>query len=149
MLVPVILMGLKSGDSATSRKVFEWADGEPEMVLASGQVGRFLNDMASYTLGKCKKDVANAHECYMKEFGVTGAEAFKVIAGMTEKAWRTINRGCMMEVDPAMLPAVQTAIVDLSRSMEIIYLGGKRDAYTFASNLKDLVASFFLRPITA
>ncbi|KAK3151679.1 hypothetical protein QOZ80_3AG0249140 [Eleusine coracana subsp. coracana] len=144
MLVPVILTGLPSSrDPAAIREAFAWADGDPEMVLASGQVGRFLNDMASYTLGKNKKDVANAHECYMKEFGVTGPQAFAAIAGMTENAWRTINRGCMMEVDPA----VRTAVVDLSRSMEIIYLGGRRDAYTFASNLKDLVTSLFLRPI--
>ncbi|KAK3147179.1 hypothetical protein QOZ80_3BG0279050 [Eleusine coracana subsp. coracana] len=150
MLVPVILTGLPSSrDPAAIREAFAWADGEPEMVLASGQVGRFLNDMASYTLEKNKKDVANAHECYMKEFGVTGPEAFAAIAGMTENAWRTINRGCMMEVHPAMLPAVQTAVVNLSRSMEIIYLGGRRDAYTFASNLKDLVTALFLRPITA
>lgn len=51
-----------------------------------------------------------------------------------------------MEMDPAMLPAFKVAVVDLSRSIEIIYLGGKRDAYTFGSNLKDLVTSLFLKP---
>nr|ATI25526.1 beta selinene synthase [Zea mays subsp. mays] len=141
MLVPVLLMGT----GLATREAFEWADSAPDMVLASGEVGRFLNDMASYKLGKNKKDVANAHECYMKEYGATGEEAFAFIANMTENAWRKINQACM-EMDPAMLPAFKVAVVDLSRSMEIIYLGGKRDAYTFGSNLKDLVTSLFLKP---
>lgn len=110
--------------------------------------GSLIKRMHIYTctqLGKNKKDVANAHECYMKEYGATGEEAFAFIANMTENAWRKINQACM-EMDPAMLPAFKVAVVDLSRSMEIIYLGGKRDAYTFGSNLKDLVTSLFLKP---
>ncbi|TVU46954.1 hypothetical protein EJB05_06528, partial [Eragrostis curvula] len=137
MLVAVVLMGVAGDvvDDHATRAALEWADGLPDMVLASGQVGRFLNDMASYTLGKNRKDVANAHECYAKEHGVTGADAFAAIARMTEDAWRTINRGCMEMDDPAMLPAVRLAVVDLTRSVEIMYLGGRRDAYTFGSTL--------------
>lgn len=44
MLVPVLLMGT----GLATREAFEWADSAPDMVLASGEVGRFLNDMASY-----------------------------------------------------------------------------------------------------
>ncbi|CAD6203724.1 unnamed protein product [Miscanthus lutarioriparius] len=37
------------------------------MVTASGEVARFLNDIASYKKGKNKKDVASSVECYAKE----------------------------------------------------------------------------------
>ncbi|CAL4939546.1 unnamed protein product [Urochloa decumbens] len=144
MLVPVLLMGL--GHVAT-KEAFEWALSLPDMVLASGEVGRFLNDLASYTVGKNKKDVASTLECYMEEYGATGEEAFAAVTRMNELAWRRINRACM-ELDPALLRAAQSAVVDLTRSMEFIYLGGKKDAYTFGSNLKDHVTSLFLKPVS-
>ncbi|CAD6203726.1 unnamed protein product [Miscanthus lutarioriparius] len=70
-----------------------------------------------------------------------GEEAVTAIAGMAEHAWKTINRSCM-EMDSALLPAAQL-VVNLTKTLEVIYLGG-RDAYTFAADLKDLVVSLFL-----
>jgi len=134
-LAVVLLMG--AGDMAT-REAFQWEIGVPDVVTASGEVARFLNDIASYKKGKNKKDVASSVECYAKEHGTSGEEAVTAIAGMAEHAWRTINRSCM-EMDSAMLPAAQLA-VNLTKTLEVIYLGG-RHAYTFAADLKDLVVS--------
>nr|CAB3449361.1 unnamed protein product [Digitaria exilis] len=144
MLIPVLLMGL--GSVPTYKETFEWALNMPDMVLASGEVGRFLNDLASYKVGKRKKDVASTLECYMEEHDATGEEAFAAVTRMKELAWRRINRACL-EMDPALLRPAQFAVVDLARSMEFIYLGGSRDAYTFDSNLKDSVTSLFLKPV--
>ncbi|CAD6203729.1 unnamed protein product [Miscanthus lutarioriparius] len=137
-LAVVLLMG--AGDMAT-REAFQWAIGVPDVVTASGEVARFLNDIASYKKGKNKKDLASSVECYAKEHGTSGEEAVTAIAGMAEHAWRTINRSCM-EMDSALLPAAQL-VVNLTKTLEVIYLGG-RDAYTFAADLKDLVVSLFL-----
>ena len=63
-LAVVLLMG--AGDMAT-REAFQWAIGVPDVVTASGEVARFLNDIASYKKGKNKKDVASSVECYAKE----------------------------------------------------------------------------------
>jgi eudesmane-5,11-diol synthase len=145
-LVSVLMMGF-SGDSAPTRADFEWFQSMPDMVVACGQVGRFINDMAAYTLGKKKKDVANTHECYMKEFGVTEEEAFLAIKAMAEHAWRTVNKGCLEMADntTAARKTVHAIVVDLVRSMELIYLGGKRDAYTYGST--DLITSLYLKPV--
>ncbi|CAN6295009.1 unnamed protein product [Urochloa humidicola] len=137
-LAVVLLMG--AGDLAT-KEAFEWAIGVPDVVSASGEVARFLNDIASYKKGKNKKDVASSVECYAREHSVSGEEAVVVIAGMAEHAWRTINQSCM-EMDNTLLPAAQL-VVNLTKTLEVIYLGG-RDAYTFAGDLKDLVVSLFL-----
>ncbi|RLN17256.1 hypothetical protein C2845_PM02G25430 [Panicum miliaceum] len=126
-LAVVLLMG--AGDLAT-REAFD----------ASGEVARFLNDIASYRKGKNKKDAASSVECYARERGVSGEEAAAAIAGMAEHAWRTINRSCM-EVGGE-LPAARL-VVNLTKTLEVIYLGG-RDAYTFAGDLRDLVVSLFL-----
>jgi hypothetical protein len=47
-----------------------------------------------------------------------------------------------MEVGGALLPAARL-VVNLTKTLEVIYLGG-RDAYTFAGDLRDLVVSLFL-----
>jgi hypothetical protein len=131
-----------SGCVAT-KEAFEWGFGIPEMLRACGEVGRLLNDIASYKKGKNKKDVASTVECYMKEHGCTGEEAMAECAAMSEHAWRKINRGCM-EIKPILLPAAHLAAVNLSRTSEVFYVGGL-DAYTFGDNLKDIVTSIFLK----
>ncbi|WVZ57021.1 hypothetical protein U9M48_007467 [Paspalum notatum var. saurae] len=137
-LAVVLLMG--AGDLAT-REAFEWAIGVPDVVGASGEVARFLNDIASYRKGKNKKDMASSVECYAKEHGTSGEVAAAAIAAMAEHAWRTINRSCMA-MDAELLPAARL-VVNLTKTLEVIYLGG-RDAYTFAGDLKNLVVSLFL-----
>ncbi|TVU46963.1 hypothetical protein EJB05_06537, partial [Eragrostis curvula] len=137
----VLLMG--AGDLAT-KEVFEWASTVPDVVIASGEVARFLNDIASYKKGKNKKDVASSVECYAKEHAISGEEAAAAVAVMAEHAWRRINRACM-EMDRTLLPAAQL-VVNLTKTLEVIYLGG-RDAYTFAGDLKDLVTSLFIKPV--
>ncbi|TVU19423.1 hypothetical protein EJB05_35571, partial [Eragrostis curvula] len=131
-----------SGRVAT-KEAFEWGVGIPDMLRACGEVGRLLNDIASYKKGKNKKDVASTVECYKKEHGCTGEEAMAECAAMSEHAWRKINRGCM-EIKPILLPAAHLAAVNLSRTSEVFYIGGV-DAYTFGANLKDIVTSIFLR----
>ncbi|KAF8728760.1 hypothetical protein HU200_018038 [Digitaria exilis] len=124
-LAVVLLMG--AGDLA-NREAFEWAIGVPDM------------DIASYKKGKNKKDAASSVECYAKERGVSGEEAAAAIAGMAEHAWRTINKS-FMDMDIALLPA--QLVVNLTKTPEVIYLGG-RDAYTFTGDLKDFVVSLFV-----
>lgn len=140
-LAVVLLMG--AGDLAT-KEALEWASAVPDVVIASGVVARFLNDIAAYKKGKNKKDVGSSVECYAKENGLAGEEAAAAIAAMAEDAWRRINRECM-EMDRALLPAAQL-VVNLTKTLEVIYLGG-RDAYTFSGDLKDLVTSLFIKPV--
>ncbi|TVU46958.1 hypothetical protein EJB05_06532, partial [Eragrostis curvula] len=142
MLTVASLIG--AGTVAT-RETFDWAISVPNMVHSSAEIGRFLNDIASYKRGKNKMDVASTVECYILEHGTTGEEAVAAITAMTEHAWRRINQTCM-EMDRAFLPAAQLAVVSLARTMELIYYSAN-DAYTFSGDLKDLVASLFLKPI--
>ncbi|KAM0839054.1 hypothetical protein ACQ4PT_060550 [Festuca glaucescens] len=121
-LIIAVLMG--AGDMAT-KEVFDWASSIPEVVSASGALARFFNDIASYKVGKRKKDMASSIECYMKENGVTGEEAVEAIAALAEDTWRKINRACL-ELPPAMVLA--QLVVNLTRTLEVIYLGGRISA---------------------
>ncbi|KAF8700359.1 hypothetical protein HU200_034292 [Digitaria exilis] len=139
----VLLLG--AGDDVATKEVFEWAIGVPDVVSAGAEITRYLNDIASYKLGKNQEDVASSVECYAREHGVTVEDAAAAIAGMAERAWRRINEWCMGDVPVAVLPAAEL-VVNLARTMEVMYLGG-RDAYTFGADLKGLIAALFLEPV--
>uniref|UniRef100_A0A0D3FIQ8 Terpene synthase N-terminal domain-containing protein n=1 Tax=Oryza barthii TaxID=65489 RepID=A0A0D3FIQ8_9ORYZ len=147
MLAPVVLMGVHDDAAVATAAAFEWATaaGVPDVVIAaSGEVARFLNDIASHRVGKNEKDVPSSVESYMAEHGVGEEAALAAVAAMAEHGWRTINRA-LMEMDPGLLPAARL-IVNLTRTLEVIYLGG-RDGYTFGGDIKGLVVSLFLDPV--
>jgi hypothetical protein len=48
-VVPFLFfVALMAAGQVVSKEAFEWAFGVPDMVRASGEMGRFLNDIASY-----------------------------------------------------------------------------------------------------
>uniref|UniRef100_A0A0E0D0X1 Terpene synthase N-terminal domain-containing protein n=1 Tax=Oryza meridionalis TaxID=40149 RepID=A0A0E0D0X1_9ORYZ len=146
MLAPVVLMGVHDDVGVATAAAFEWATAAvPDAVIAaSGEVARFLNDIASHRVEKNEKDVPSSVECYMAEHGVGEEAALAAVAAMAEHGWRTINRA-LMEMDPGLLPAARL-VVNLTRTLEVIYLGG-RDGYTFGGDIKGLVVSLFLDPV--
>lgn len=143
-LLMLSILSLVGMGVETNKEALEWAIGIPDVINASGELGRFLNDIAAHKMGKAKKDMASSVECYAKEHGVTGEEAVAALGPVVEGGWRTINRARMV-VKPELVPTTQV-VLNQSRMLEIIYLGG-RDAYTFSGDLKDLVFSQFLKPV--
>nr|CAB3482392.1 unnamed protein product [Digitaria exilis] len=117
------LIALIFAEGQATEEAIEWALGMPDMYFASGEIGRFLNDVASYKMGKNKKDVASSVECYAQEHGVTGDEAAEAIAEMVELAWRRINKGAL-EMGRALLPAARI-VTGMSSTVEVMYLGGR------------------------
>ncbi|EEE59089.1 hypothetical protein OsJ_10929 [Oryza sativa Japonica Group] len=150
-MAPVLLLGVRDsgGAAATTKEAFEWATSVPvpALVRAGGELARFLNDTASYRIGKSGGDMASTVECYMAERGVGGGEAVAAVAALAERAWRTINGECAAvgTMDAALLPAARL-MVNLARTVEVIYLGG-RDGYTVGGDLKGLVSNLFLDPL--
>uniref|UniRef100_A0A0E0GMM3 Terpene synthase N-terminal domain-containing protein n=1 Tax=Oryza nivara TaxID=4536 RepID=A0A0E0GMM3_ORYNI len=150
-MAPVLLLGVRDsgGAAATTKEAFEWATSVPvpALVRAGGELARFLNDTASYRIGKSGGDMASTVECYMAERGVGGGEAVAAVAALAERAWWTINGECAAvgTMDAALLPAARL-MVNLARTVEVIYLGG-RDGYTVGGDLKGLVSNLFLDPL--
>nr|CAB3480264.1 unnamed protein product [Digitaria exilis] len=138
------LIALIFAEGQATEEAIEWALGMPDMYFASGEIGRFLNDVASYKMGKNKKDVASSVECYAQEHGVTGDEAAEAIAEMVELAWRRINKGAL-EMGRALLPAARI-VTGMSSTVEVMYLGG-RDGYTFGRDIKDIIVRLFVDPV--
>jgi hypothetical protein len=144
-LAPAVLMGVHDGDGVATKEALEWACAIPDLLLASGEVGRLLNDIAAWKVGKNRKDVQSLVETYMTEHGAGGDAAVAAVAAASERAWRRINHACVEAVEPALLPAAQL-LVNLTSTMEVVYLGGK-DGYTSGSGLKGVITDFLLGPV--
>ncbi|RLN23652.1 hypothetical protein C2845_PM07G29830 [Panicum miliaceum] len=140
----LFFVALMAAGQVVSKEAFEWAYSVPDMVRASGEMGRFLNDIASYKRRKNMKDVASTVECYMKEHGATGEEAVMAIGRMVEQAWRRINRA-YMEMDRTVEPAARL-LLGMTRMLEIYYLHG-RDGLKYGRDIKELVAFLFLEQV--
>ncbi|TVU25319.1 hypothetical protein EJB05_27811, partial [Eragrostis curvula] len=141
---PLSLVTLTGIGEVAIKNAYDWAIAYPDAMKAGAAISRFLNDIASYKLGKHKNDVASFVECHMKEHSVMGNEAVTAVIALVEHMWRKMNQACM-EIDPRLLPLMQL-VVKLARTTEVMYLGG-RDAYTFGKDLKDPIISLFLEPI--
>ncbi|CAL5048878.1 unnamed protein product [Urochloa decumbens] len=143
--LPMLYIAALTGASqVVTKEAFDWALDMPDMVLACAEVGRFLNDVASYKLGKSKQDAASSLECYMKDHGMTAEDAMVAFATMVEHAWRRVNQACM-ELDREILPAAQI-VVNMTRTLGTMYHRG-RDGYTFGRSLKETITSLFLGDI--
>nr|QBA83584.1 terpene synthase family protein [Chrysopogon zizanioides] len=142
----VLIVGAWIGaHHAIAKESLEWAITYPEVFRAAGDVGRLLNDIASFKKRKNSKDAPNALECYVREHGVTGEEAAAACAAIVELGWRKINRA-RMEIHPMLVPAAQMdAKINLTRVCEILYYRGM-DGYTFGSDLRDVITSLFIKP---
>ncbi|KAL5232191.1 hypothetical protein ABZP36_030967 [Zizania latifolia] len=142
-LVMTALVGVHDEATATV-EAFEWLASMPDFVRASGEVLRFLNDIASNKVRRNEKDLPSTVECYMAEHGVDSKVAVAAVAALAEHAWRTINQASI-EVDPTRLPVTQL-VVNLTRVIEVIYPRGQ-DLYTFTTDIKGVIANLFLDPV--
>ncbi|KAG8087870.1 hypothetical protein GUJ93_ZPchr0010g10268 [Zizania palustris] len=144
MLAMTTLVGVHDA-AMTTAEVFEWLASLPDLVRASAEVGRFLNDIVSNKIKRNEKDFPNTVDCYMEEHGVGLEAAMAAVAALAEHAWRTVNRAIIEVDDLARLSAAQL-VMNLTQASEVMYHSGQ-DRYTFAADLNGVIANLFLDPI--
>ena len=49
----LFFVALMAAGQVVTKEAFEWAFSVPDMVRASAEMGRFLNDIASYKVKRC------------------------------------------------------------------------------------------------
>ncbi|VAH43065.1 unnamed protein product [Triticum turgidum subsp. durum] len=140
---PTLCVGLMVGmGDPITREAFEWAASYPNVAITCGKIARLMDDIAAFTGGKAKGDMASSIECYMVEHRVTSEVAISKILSLLEDEWKTLNQAQFEH--HSHLPVVQR-IINFANSMLVFYAG--KDAYTFSINLKETVESLFVKPI--
>ncbi|KAG2540774.1 hypothetical protein PVAP13_9NG595900 [Panicum virgatum] len=121
-------------DHVNVLEAFEWAIGSTDAIRASGEVSRFMDDMADFKRGRNKMDVATSVECYMKEHNVTGEVALAKIGSFVDEAWKTLNQA-LFDHRSLPLPVLQR-VTNFAMSIMLIFLD-QRDGYTNSKEFKD------------
>nr|CAB3490554.1 unnamed protein product [Digitaria exilis] len=96
-------------------------------------------------LGKCKNDFPSVVECYMKEYDMTGEEATAAVADMMEQAWRRMNKD-YIGMKPTIAPVAQ-CLLNTARCFETFYVQGTKDGLTYGRDVKELIATYFLKQV--
>ncbi|RLN42001.1 hypothetical protein C2845_PM01G14960 [Panicum miliaceum] len=130
------------GDVAT-KEAFEWAIGNTDAIRASGEVSRFMDDMADFKEGTKWMWPPTSVECYMKEHNVTGEVALAKIGSFVDDAWKTLNQALFEK--RSSLPVLQR-VTNFAMSIMIIFLD-QRDGYTNSKELKETLESQFVKHI--
>ncbi|KAF8651413.1 hypothetical protein HU200_063411 [Digitaria exilis] len=140
-----LLVTLMGAGQVVNNEAFEWGLTMPDMSYATAEIGRFINDIAAYKLGKCKNDFPSVVECYMKEYDMTGEEATAAVADMMEQAWRRMNKD-YIGMKPTIAPVAQ-CLLNIARCFETFYVQGTKDGLTYGRDVKELIATYFLKQV--
>ncbi|GAB4825744.1 hypothetical protein Ancab_008619 [Ancistrocladus abbreviatus] len=130
---------LGMGELAT-KKTFDWASQNPNVVKASGIIGRLMDDMASHEFEQTRDHVPSTVECYK----VSEKQVRDELDKRVTNAWKDVNQAL---IRPTVMPSpLLTQILNLCQAMDVIYKG--EDTYTFANRtMKNNIAMILTDPI--
>ncbi|KAL2331549.1 hypothetical protein Fmac_019130 [Flemingia macrophylla] len=131
------------GEFATEH-VFDWTFPGSNIIEAASIIGRVLDDMASHKFEQQRVHVASAVECCMKQYGISQADAYKLIHKDVEKFWKVINEEYLKLND---IPKpVLDFILNLTQMCEVSY-ENHQDRFTNGELLQDYVSSLLVDPM--
>ncbi|KAK1686062.1 hypothetical protein QYE76_046910 [Lolium multiflorum] len=141
---PTVCVSMMTGMGDTIMKqALKWTADVPDVVVATGKIVRFMNDLAAFKRGKCNSDVASSVDCYINEYSVTSDVAIARIDALMEDEWRTLNQARFG--NRVLLPAMQR-IISLALSASFIY-DNMNDAYTVSEHLEKTIERLFIEPM--
>ncbi|XP_057772198.1 germacrene A synthase-like [Salvia miltiorrhiza] len=118
------LLGIESA----RHEDFEWISKKPKIIVAQLEIGRLVDDAASYKIEKERGQVATGIDCYMRENGVTKEEAIAKFWEMSRNAWKECNEECLR---PSCYKSrdILTRILNCGRLVDVTYKNNE-DGYT-------------------
>lgn len=141
---PTVCVSMMAGMGDTIMKqALKWTADVPDVVVATGKIVRFMNDLAAFKRGKCNSDVASSVDCYINEYSVTSDVAIARIDALMENEWRNLNQARFG--NRVLLPAIQR-IISLALSASFIY-DNRNDAYTASEHLEKTIEGLFIEPM--
>ena len=89
--------------------------------------------------------VASGVECYMKQYGLSEEEVYKVFHKQVVRAWKDINEEYCLKPTAVPRPLLER-VLNLSRVIDVIYK--ETDEYTHVGKeMKNNVESLFIDPV--
>ncbi|CAN1234140.1 Probable terpene synthase 3 [Linum perenne] len=140
--------GLCGMGELASKEVFDWLLADPNVLFASGDHCRLMDDIVSHEREQERGHVPSAVQIYLKQYGATTEEAVRVLNGMIDDDWRTMNGESLIKITQPRTTTdeIVTLFVRMAQNMEVIYK--EIDGYTCSNTVtKDNVTALFVTPL--
>ncbi|XP_022154020.1 (+)-gamma-cadinene synthase-like [Momordica charantia] len=139
---PISFLGM--GDVA-SMEAFEWIESDPKSLIASGVIGRIMNDITSYKFEQDRRHSASAVECYMKQYDVSEKEATRELNNQVTNSWKEIIEDFVQSIDVPNTTFFMS-VLNLARLSDTFYK--HKDGYTYSDGeTKLIVISLLVDPV--
>ncbi|CDY63935.1 hypothetical protein Bca4012_030231 [Brassica carinata] len=133
------LMCIKHTDT---EEAYKWLKSRPKLLTSLSMKGRLMNDIAGFE--DDRGFIANAVNCYMKQYGVTKLEAIRDLQKEVANCDKIINEESLKNID---VPLQNRKLVfKILRMLNVSYNEG--EGFTFTKGKFDkYIASLFVNRI--
>ncbi|AES66808.1 putative lyase [Medicago truncatula] len=126
-------------------EILDWIFNYPTIIDAISAHGRLADDISSHKFEQERVHVASAVECCMKQYDMSGEEAYNFIRKEIENYWKVMNEECL-KLDNIPRPVLEF-IMNVARVTEFAYENFE-DKYTKPELLKDYIVALLVDPIS-
>ncbi|WCJ17888.1 Terpene synthase 5 [Euphorbia peplus] len=120
-----------------------WIRNNPQTVVGAKLYIRFLNDIVKNETDR--GDFPKIMDCYMMEYGVSQDESVEAIRKIVEDLWKKMNDDMLKSHT---VPRIFLKYTFNYARLAHIFHSDQGDWFTYAYNLKPLVASLFINPLS-
>ncbi|KAJ4801535.1 Sesquiterpene synthase [Rhynchospora pubera] len=132
------------GDIAT-KEAFLWVNQIPDMVRASFEIARFIDDVVGHEREHLAGELATVLDCYIKEQKISKEEAVIRFKCWTEGAWRRLNKARLMPT--AVSPVLIERIFNFSAMIQVLY-NHMSNGFCEPINVKEYITLLYIEPLS-
>ncbi|KAH0901711.1 hypothetical protein HID58_041214 [Brassica napus] len=123
------------------KEAYEWLKSRPKLIQAISINGRLMNDMTGFEDDMSRGYVPNGINCYMKQYGVTKAEAYKELHKMRVHNDKIVNGELLTTKDVPRRVLKQA--INCARMANVAYGYGEGLTHP-EGKIKDYIVSLYL-----
>ncbi|CDY69236.1 BnaAnng29730D [Brassica napus] len=123
------------------KEAYEWLKSRPKLIQAISINGRLMNDMTGFEDDMSRGYVTNGINCYMKQYGVTKAEAYKELHKMRVHNDKIVNGELLTTKDVPRRVLKQA--INCARMANVAYGYGEGLTHP-EGKIKDYIVSLYL-----
>ncbi|WCJ34985.1 Terpene synthase 5 [Euphorbia peplus] len=133
------------GEKSMGMNEILWVRNDPEIVVGTKLYFRLTNDISGARADETERgDFPKGVDCYMIQNGVSQDQAIDAIVKILDDRWKETNEYLLK---PTTVPKILLKFTLNSARTCLVYYRGT-DLYTYGHNMKPLITSLFINPLS-
>nr|QNC49792.1 terpene synthase 10 [Leucophyllum frutescens] len=135
------------GTKSVSKEVMDWLSSQPDVLVATAKMGRYVEDLGSYEREEKGGEMLTAVDCYMKHHSMSKEETLRKFVEQAEDGWKDVNTE-LLKLSTSTVPEdIVMVFLNYVRVAEVTYKNCK-DGYTHPEEfLAPQIVALFVDPI--